>query len=76
VALKLHEAMDAVLRDAPGDGWMDRDELARRIAERDLYHRRDGSTADGDQMRLRVGKYPHLFVGSDSRCSRIRLRRG
>lgn len=68
----LHEAMTIVLRDA--GGWLDREELARRIADQDLYHRRNGGVADGDQMRLRVRKYPDLFQGSDSRCTRIRLR--
>jgi hypothetical protein len=71
--VKLHEAMVEVLG---SEGWLDRDELARRIAERDLYRRKDGSVADGDQMRLRAlsQKYEHLFECTDSRCSRIRLR--
>lgn len=50
--MTLHEAMVAVLREH-GD-WLDRDELACRIAQRGLYARKDGSTADGDQMRLRA----------------------
>lgn len=66
--------MAQVLEEASG-GWMDRDELARRIAEQDLYRRKDGSPA-GDQMRLRARKRPDLFVCSDTRCTRIRLRPG
>jgi hypothetical protein len=45
--MELHEAMITVLREH-GD-WMDRDDLAREIASRGLYHRKDGSHADGDQ---------------------------
>ena len=72
--LKLHEAMVAILQAHPG--WMDRDELAREIAGRDLYRRKDGSIADGDQMRLRAQRPEHagLFECSDTRCSKIRLR--
>jgi hypothetical protein len=73
--MTLHEAMVIVLRE--NGGWMDRDDLAHEIAARGLYRRRDGSQADGDQMRLRARrpKYAHLFVCSDSRCTRIRLQR-
>jgi hypothetical protein len=55
---------------------MDRDELAREIAGRDLYRRKNGSIADGDQMRLRAQRPEHaeLFECSDTRCSKIRLR--
>jgi hypothetical protein len=42
--LYLHQAMVQVLEEA-GGGWMDRDELARRIADQDLYRRKDGSPA-------------------------------
>jgi len=73
-ALKLHEAMIVVLRE--DGGWMDRDDLAREIATRGLYRRRDGSAPDGDQMRLRAlrANYAHLFECGDQRCTRIRLR--
>jgi hypothetical protein len=72
--MTLHEAIVEVLRER--SGWVDRDELARAIAERDLYRRKDGSAADGDQMRLRALRPEHaqVFECSDSRCSRIRLR--
>lgn len=74
--MTLHEAMLEVLR-AHGGGWMDRDQIAREIAERDLFRRpSDGAHPPSDQLRLRARKYPHLFDCSDTRCSRIRLRSG
>lgn len=65
--------MAQVLEEASG-GWMDRDELTRRIAEQNLYRRKDGSSAPSDQMRSRARKRPDLFECSDTRCTRIRLR--
>lgn len=62
-----------------GGGWMARDEIAREIAQRDLFRRpSDGSHPPSDQLRLRARKpeYQHLFECSDSRCSNIRLRPG
>jgi hypothetical protein len=70
----LHEAMVAVLSER--GGWMDRDELAREIADRDLYRQRAGTPAPSDQLRLRARKYEHLFEGSDNAYTRIRLRTG
>lgn len=56
---------------------MDRDEMAREIAQRDLFQRpSDGEHPPGDQLRLHARKYQHLFECSDTRCSRIRLRSG
>ena len=66
--LYLHQAMVQVLEEA-GGGWMDRDEVARRIADQDLYRRKDGSPAPSDQMRLRAHKRPDLFECSDARCT-------
>jgi hypothetical protein len=43
----LHQAMVMVLGEH--GGWMDRDELAREIAERDLYRQRSGAAAPSDQ---------------------------
>jgi hypothetical protein len=74
--LALHEAMVEVLRDH-GSGWMDRDELAREIARRDLFRRpSDDTPPPSDQLRLRAHRYPHLFECSDTRCTQIRLRGG
>ena len=75
--LTLHEAIVEVLR-RHGGGWMDRDEIATEIAERNLYRRADGARPPSDQIRLRARKpeYQHLFECSDTACSRIRLRPG
>jgi hypothetical protein len=63
--------MTTVLRELPGDGWIDRHELARMIAERGLYRRTRRKRRR--RRRLRVGKYGQLFEGNDTRCSKIRL---
>lgn len=74
--MTLHEAMVEVLR-THGGAWMDRDQIAHEIAERDLFRRpSNGVHPPSDQLRLRARKYPHLFECSDTRCSRIRLRSG
>lgn len=58
-----------------GGGWMDRGELAREIARRDLFRRpSDGASPPSDQLRLRARRYSNLFECSDTRCSQIRLR--
>lgn len=69
--MTLHEAMVTVLREH--GGWMSRDELAKEIARRDLYQQRAGGPAPSDQLRLRAGKYDHLFEGSDPAFTRLRL---
>jgi len=70
----LHEAMVDVLQ-RHGGQWMARDEIAREIAARDLWRRlSDGRHPPSDQLRLRARQYPHLFEGSDTRYTRIRLR--
>lgn len=74
--MTLHEAMVEVLRDG-GGGWMDRDDLEREIARRDLFRRpSDGAPPPSDQLRLRARRYSHLFECSDTRCTQIRLRPG
>lgn len=68
--------MVEVLRDG-GSGWMDRDDLAREIARRDLFRRpSDGAPPPSDQLRLRARRYSHLFECSDTRCTQIKLRPG
>lgn len=74
--MKLHEAIAEVLR-SHGGGWMDRDEIAREIAERDLFRRpSDGRHPPSDQIRLRVRSpsYADLFECADPGCDRVRLR--
>jgi hypothetical protein len=73
--MTLNRAMVVVL-ESHGGGWMDRDEIAAEIAERDLYRQCSGGFAPSDQLRLRARhpSYRHLFEISDPRASRIRLR--
>jgi len=70
--ITLHEAMVEVLR-SRGSGWMSREAIALEIQRRDLYRKRSGTYADGDQLRLRALKYPHLFECRDPSCTSIRL---
>ena len=52
------------------------EDLARVIAERDLYRRRDGQHAPAHQLRARAVRYPHLLEASDDGSGRISLATG
>lgn len=66
--LTLHEAMAVVLRDR---GWMELDDVARELAERDLYRRpKDGQPPPSYQLGMRVRKYPHWVERGGSRSGR------
>ncbi len=67
----LHEAMVVVLREF--GGVMYSEDLARVIAERNLYRRDDGQHALAHQLRARAGRYPHLLEASDDGSGRIAL---
>jgi hypothetical protein len=69
----LHEAMVVVLREH--SGVMSSEDLARVIAERDLYRRADGDHPRPHQLRARAMKYPHLLQASDDGTGRIELAR-
>jgi hypothetical protein len=71
MGLTLHEAMVVVLREC--GGVMHSEDLARVIAERDLYRRRDGQHPSAHQLRARAGRYPHLLEASDDGSGRIAL---
>ena len=49
------------------------EDLARVIAERALYLRRDGGNARAHQLRARAVQYPNLFEASDDGSGRIAL---
>ena len=49
--LTLDAAMVRVLK---GRGWMSLEDVASEIAENDLYVRRDGTRAEGSQLRRRA----------------------
>jgi hypothetical protein len=67
--------MVAVLIDSRAE-WLSSDDLARRIAELDLYRRpKDEEHAEPFQIELRARKYPQLFDGANHRFERVRLHR-
>ena len=68
--LTLHEALAQVLREH-GNAWMSARELADEVNARRLYVRRDGRTAEVNQVHARVKNYTQLF---EKDGSRIRLR--
>lgn len=65
----LHDEIKDILAER-GEGMTD-DEIARRVNERDRYHKGDGSEVKPDQIRLRTsentsgGKYAHMFERRD-----------
>ncbi len=60
--LKLHEAMQMLLSEAPGRAMTVQD-LAREINDRRLYEKRDGSPIEPNQIHARAGAkaYAHMF---------------
>ena len=69
--LTLHEAMAVVLR---GRGWVERDTVARELAERELYLRpKDGQPPPSWQLGMRVRKYRDWFEARGPTGAQIRL---
>jgi hypothetical protein len=69
----LHDVVAQVLREH-GRDWLKASQIAREIAERDLWRRpSDGAHPRGSQISARVRQYPSLFQSSDLG---IRLRTG
>lgn len=69
----LHDVVAQVLREH-GDAWVKASQIAREIAERDLWRRpKDGAHPRGSQVGARARQYPSLFQSSDLG---IRLRTG
>jgi hypothetical protein len=58
--LTLHEALSRVLEDQ-GNEWMTARELADAVNRRGLYHKRDGSPVEVNQVHARTKNYPKLF---------------
>lgn len=59
--MTLHGAMELVLREG-GNRGMKAADLARAIADRDLYRKGDGDHAGQHQVQARVSNYPDRFV--------------
>jgi hypothetical protein len=56
---------------------MDRDQLARELAERDLYRRpKDGQPPPSYQLGMRVRRYPHWFEARGPGGAQVRLAPG
>ena len=70
--LTLHEALVRVLENA-GNEWMTARELADAVNRRGLYHKRDGSPVEVNQVHARTNNYGDLFEKSGSK---IRLKEG
>lgn len=58
--MKLHLAMEKVLKQAPGR-TLTAYEIAVQIEEQRLYRMRDGRSVEPQQIHARVGNYPQLF---------------
>ncbi len=56
----LHEAMKSVL-EAKGNGWMRTGQIAREVARRQLYRRRDGLAASTKDVSARASRYDAIF---------------
>lgn len=56
----LHQAIRLVL-EAKANRWMRTDQIARQIAKRRLYRRRDGLAASTKDVSARVSSYSTLF---------------
>lgn len=61
---KLHEAMQAILKDAP-NRTMRYTDLADKVWSQGLYRKRDGNKASSGQILLRAKNYSNLFEIED-----------
>lgn len=58
--LTLHEAIAVILREE-GNRWMSVREIAEAVNTRGLYHKKDGSPVEMNQIHARTKNYTHLF---------------
>mgnify|MGYP000303681226 CR=1 FL=1 len=68
----LHQALAQILRENH-NRWMTARELTDEVNRRGLYHKRDGSPVEVNQVHARTRNYSDLF---EKNGSRIRLREG
>jgi HB1, ASXL, restriction endonuclease HTH domain len=68
--LTLHEALEQVLRESDTP-WMNVRELADEVNRRGLYHKRDGTPVEPNQVHARTKNYTKLF---EKNGPRVRLR--
>jgi len=69
-ALTLHEAIATILREA-GNPWMTVRDLADAVNTRALYHKKDGTPVEMNQIHARTKNYTALF---EKDGSNVRLR--
>lgn len=67
--MTLHEAI-AFLIEETSNRWMTVKELADAINRRGLYHKKDGSPVEINQIHARINNYGHLF---EKEGARVRL---
>jgi hypothetical protein len=58
--MTLHEAMKVVIAESPL-GMLRAGDIATEIQRRGLYRMQNGRPVEAQQIRARVGHYPHLF---------------
>ena len=68
--MTLHEAI-AFLIEEGGYRWMTVKELAAAVNTRHLYHKKDGSPVELNQLHARINNYEYLF---EKNGPRVRLR--
>ncbi|MBI5088842.1 MAG: hypothetical protein HZB15_08300 [Actinobacteria bacterium] len=68
--MTLHEAIAFLIREH-GNRWMTVKDLTAAINARQLYHKRDGSPVELNEVHARINNYEYLF---DKNGSKVRLR--
>ena len=69
--MTLHEAIAFLIKES-GNRWMTVKELAAAVNTRHLYHKKDGSPVELNQVHARINNYEYLFEKSGPRV-RLRL---
>jgi hypothetical protein len=68
--MTLHEALAFLIKES-GNRWMTVKELCEAVKNRHLYHKRDGSPVEINQIHARINNYEYLF---EKKGPRVRLR--
>ena len=68
--MTLHEALAFLIKEG-GNRWMTVKELREAVNDRHLYHKRDGSPVETNQIHARINNYEYLF---EKKGPRVRLR--
>ena len=68
--MTLHEALAFLIKEG-GNRWMASKDLASAVNDRRLYHKKDGSPVELNQVQARINNYEYLF---EKNGPRVRLR--